>query len=72
VILSTQHFVWVCLAVTGIVAAIWIGVDVGRLRHALTGDRTSGFVRDRIFGSLIGIVVALVGVLGVALHLGGR
>lgn len=68
-ILSAQHFVWLCLAVTGIVAAVWIGVDVARLRRALADDRSSGFVRDRIFGSLLGIVVGIVGLVGVTLQI---
>jgi hypothetical protein len=55
-------------AITGGAAVYWIGIDSYRLRKALADDRTDAGVRDRIFGSMVGIVVGVVGVVGVALH----
>ncbi|MBE7448055.1 MAG: hypothetical protein HS111_03950 [Kofleriaceae bacterium] len=52
---------------TGGVAAYWIAIDGVRLRRAVVayraapGDRS---IRDRIFGSVIGIIVGAVGVFG--------
>ncbi|KAB2907270.1 MAG: hypothetical protein F9K40_05210 [Kofleriaceae bacterium] len=52
--------------ITGVVAAYWIAIDSVRLRRALVAyeqdkDLT---VRDRVFGSAIGILVGIVGVAG--------
>ena len=55
-------------AITGGAAVYWIGIDSYRLKKALAGDRADPAIRDRIFGSLIGIIVGFVGVAGVLLH----
>lgn len=52
---------------TGGVAAYWIAIDSVRLRRALVAykqDRADLSVRDRVFGSVTGILVGIVGVVG--------
>lgn len=68
-IVSTTVFEWFMSSVTGGVAAYWIGIDSYRLRKALREDRRELAVRDRIFGSSMGILIGFVGVAGVLLHL---
>jgi len=68
VIVSQEHYDWILSALTGVVAAYWIGIDSYRLRKAMRMDRKDLAVRDRIFGSSLGIVIGIVGVLGVILH----
>ncbi|MEZ4399814.1 MAG: hypothetical protein R3B06_07335 [Kofleriaceae bacterium] len=67
-LVSQSQYIWFVSILTAGVAAYWIGIDSYRLRKALSGDRADPAVRDRIFGSVIGIVVGLVGVAGVLLH----
>ena len=53
--------------ITGGVAAYWIAIDSVRLRRALAAykqDRADLSVRDRVFGSVMGILVGAVGVAG--------
>ena len=64
-IVSHLHYMWFVSLVTGLAALYWIGIDTVRLRRALAGDRQDPAVRDRIFGSIIGLVVGVVGVAGV-------
>lgn len=67
-IVSHTTFMWFCSALIGVVSAAWVVVDVVRLRRALPYSPAS---HDQIFGSFIGIVVGLLGVLGVLrFHLG--
>jgi hypothetical protein len=52
---------------TGGVAAYWIAIDSVRLRRAIVAykkDRADLSIRDRVFGSCVGILVGLVGVVG--------
>jgi hypothetical protein len=65
VIVSHLNYMWFVSLVTGLAAVYWIGIDSVRLRRALSGDRTDPAVKDRIFGSVIGLVVGVVGVIGV-------
>jgi hypothetical protein len=67
-LLSHEHFDWFLSAVTGVVAAYWIGIDSYRLWKALRMDRKDLAVRDRIFGSMLGILVGITGVVGVIIH----
>jgi hypothetical protein len=46
-------------------ALYWIVIDGLRLRAALRGDRAAVVTRDKVFGSVVGITVALVGIAGV-------
>lgn len=63
-LVSHSHYMLFCVLVTGLVAAYWIVVDTVRLRRALREDRGDRIVRDKIFGSVVGIVVGLIGVFG--------
>jgi hypothetical protein len=52
---------------TGGVAAYWIAIDSVRLRRAVGAyrkDRGDLGLRDRVFGSITGILVGIVGVFG--------
>jgi hypothetical protein len=56
---------------TGGVAAYWIAIDSVRLRRAVVAykkDRADLSVRDRVFGSVLGIMVGIVGVVGSAAY----
>ena len=64
-IVSHHDYIWFIALFTGLVAAYWILVDTVRLKRALAGDRSDAAIRDRIFGSIIGLVVGAVGVIGV-------
>lgn len=65
---TAQQYQYFLSVITGGAAVYWIGIDSYRLRKALADDRADAGVRDRIFGSVMGIVVGLVGVVGVAYH----
>jgi hypothetical protein len=67
-LVSHDTYWWFISLLTGGVATYWIGIDSYRLKKALAGDRADPAIRDRIFGSLIGIIVGFVGVAGVLLH----
>lgn len=67
-LVSATTYTWFLSSVIGLVAAYWIGIDSYRLKKALAGDRADPAIRDRIFGSVIGIIVGFVGLLGVWLH----
>jgi hypothetical protein len=52
---------------TGGVAAYWVAIDSVRLRRAVIAyrrDRADLSVRDRVFGSMMGILIGAVGVFG--------
>jgi hypothetical protein len=52
---------------TGGVASYWIAIDSVRLRRALVAyrqDRANLGLRDRVFGSMLGILVGFVGLFG--------
>ena len=56
---------------TGGVAAYWIAIDSVRLRRAIVAfkkDRADLTIRDRVFGSVLGILVGIVGVVGSAAY----
>lgn len=76
-IVSQEHYIWFVTAVTFGTSASWLVVDIVRLRRALAErdgmpdgpDQPSR--HDRVFGSLIGLVVAAIGIAGVLrYHLG--
>ena len=66
-IVSAHTYLWFITLMTGLVALYWIIIDTVRLTRALRGDRAYAAVRDRIFGSIIGLVVGAIGV-GGTLH----
>jgi hypothetical protein len=63
-ILSHRGFQYFVTYLTGGAAAYWVVIDSVRLRRALRGDRGKGAVRDQIFGSLIGLVIGAIGLVG--------
>jgi len=69
-LVSQTHFLWFITLMTISLAGGWIVVEIGRLRRALADDRRDPVVRDRIFGSIIGLMICVVGVVGsIAYHL---
>jgi hypothetical protein len=63
-ILSHRAFQWFVVAITGGASVYWVAIDSGRLRKALREDRSLPPVRDRIFGSIIGLAIAAIGIVG--------
>lgn len=69
-IVSEFAFVWIVSLLTSVVAGVWVIVDAVRLQRAL--KQRPPDMSDRIFGSIIGMAVGIIGVLGVLeYHLGG-
>ena len=74
-IVSHQHFIWFATALTVGLALVWLVVDGVRLRRALAAPAATAAERgargDRIFGSIIGLLVAIIGIVGMLrYHLG--
>ena len=67
-IVSAQVYLWTSIIGTAGVAFWWACMDTLRLMRALRERPRSPAVRDRIFGSLIGISVGVIGVLGMVLY----
>jgi hypothetical protein len=63
-ILSHRAFQWFVVAITGGASAYWVVIDTGRLRRALREDRSKAPARDRIFGSIVGLAIAALGIIG--------
>lgn len=63
-IVSQHVFIWWCTIMTAGVAGSWFFVELFRLNRVLREDLSRPTVRDRLFGSLIGLAVGLIGVLG--------
>jgi len=63
-IVSQHVFIWWCTVMTVGVAGTWVFVEVFRLRRVLREDLSRPVVRDRLFGSLVGLAVGILGVLG--------
>jgi hypothetical protein len=63
-IISPRDFQWFVTLLTGGVAAYWIVVDSLRLRGALRDDTSRPSVKDRIFGSIVGLAIGVIGILG--------
>ncbi len=63
-ILSHRGFQWFVTLMTGGVAAWWVLVDGARLRRALKGDVGKPAVKDQIFGSIVGLVIGAIGIIG--------
>lgn len=70
-IVPHEIYIWFVSVLTFGTAGSWIVVDIVRLRRALAEREDTPARHDRIFGSIIGVVVGLVGVVGVLrYHLG--
>ncbi len=67
-ILSASAFDWVLSAMTGIVAAVWFVYDAINITRLRKADGADPIVRDKRFGYVMGILIGLVGVIGVAYH----
>jgi len=68
-IVSHTMFMWWCSIMVGGLSAAWLIYDVVLLRRAMAD---AGDARDRVFGSLIGITISVLGLaVVVALHVGG-
>ena len=63
-ILSHRGFQWFVVAITGGASAYWVLIDSVRLRRALREDHRLPPVRDRIFGSIVGLAIATIGIVG--------
>lgn len=63
-IVSADYFIWFVTAMVFGVSASWLVVDSIRLIHALRDGRAAHDRHDRIFGSIIGLIVAFIGVAG--------
>lgn len=64
-IVAQDTYLLVCAVMVVVTAIYWLFVDSLRLRAALREDRSLPVTRDKIFGSTIGILVALVGMFGI-------
>jgi hypothetical protein len=64
VIVSHHAFIWFCTIMTVGLAGTWVFVDLWRLRNVVREDLSRPVVRDRLFGSLIGLAVSVAGILG--------
>ena len=63
--MSDYHFAWFTTVMILALAGGWFVVDGVRLVRVLREDRSDPGVRDRIFGYIIGIMVASLGIGGV-------
>jgi hypothetical protein len=67
-LISAVAFGWLMTAMVVGISASWIVVDIVRLRRALRDDTAHPTVRDRVFGSIMGIIIGSIGVGGGLLH----
>ena len=63
-IVSPRDFQWFVTAITGGASAYWVAIDSVRLRRALREERRTAATRDRIFGSIVGLAIAAIGLVG--------
>ena len=69
-ILSDAAFVWVLTALTGGVSTAWLLYDARNLWRSRGADGGDPLVRDRRFGYVMGVIIALIGVVGALRHHG--
>lgn len=58
-------FNWILTAMTGIFAAAWLVYDLRNLTTLRGKDFADPLIRDRRFGYLMGIAIAVIGLVGV-------
>ena len=63
-IVSPRDFQWFVTLLTGGASAYWVVIDSSRLRRALQDDRSKASVKDRVFGSIVGLAIAAIGLVG--------
>jgi hypothetical protein len=64
-IVPAVYFTWFVTSLIFVVSVAWLVVDTVRLRRALREGRAA---HDRIFGSIIGLTVAVIGIVGVLIY----
>lgn len=57
--------VWFVTTITLALSSAWLVYDVRNLLRLRGADRADPLVRDKLFGYVIGIITALVGIFGV-------
>lgn len=68
-IVSHEVFIWWCSVMVGGLSVAWLVYDVILLRRAWPRGREA---HDQIFGSIVGITIAVLGIIGVvSLHARG-
>ena len=70
-LLSAALFGWLMTLLVIGSGVVWLTVDTIRLRRALRDDTSRPSVRDRVFGSIIGLLIGTIGLGGALLHLLG-
>lgn len=63
-LISTGAFHWVLTAAVGVVSTLWVAHDILFLSRLRGADGADPLVRDQRFGYVMGIVIALIGVVG--------
>jgi hypothetical protein len=63
-IVSDTTFAWVLTGLTGGVSVVWLAYDASNLWRSRTADGKDPLVRDRRFGYSMGIIIALIGIVG--------
>jgi hypothetical protein len=64
-IVSDSAFHWILTVLTGGLAGAWLVYDARNLVKLRRGDAGDPLVRDRRFGYVIGIAIAVIGIVGV-------
>jgi hypothetical protein len=64
--MTPNQFLWLLTLATGGVSALWLLWDISNLRKALKLDMSVAGNRDKRFGYSIGIVIAMLGIVGSA------
>lgn len=67
-LVSHDVYMTTAMVATAGVAGWWVIVDALRLRRSLREQPRTAWVRDRIFGSIVGIATGVVGVGGIVLY----
>ncbi len=64
-LVSVEALSWIVTAMTGIFAGAWLVYDVRNLTTLRGKDFSDPLIRDRCFGYLMGITIAVIGLVGV-------
>ncbi len=63
-ILSDTAFRWILTALVGGVSAMWLVYDARNLWRSRDADRKDPLAGDRRFGYSMGVIIALIGIIG--------
>jgi hypothetical protein len=69
-VVSDAVFSWFLTFLVGGLSAAWLVYDIRNLTKLRGADARDALVRDRRFGYIVGIVVALIGLVGTARYHG--